>query len=339
MPTQRYLTLDVFRGATVALMILVNNPGSWSHLYPPLAHAPWHGVTITDLVFPFFLFAVGNAMAFALPVQGAGGTASFLAKIGKRALWIFGLGLFLNISPFVYWTAGGDLAWRGLENLRLLGVLQRIAISYAFAALLVHAWPRRAIPPMALLLLLIYWALCVSFGHPSDPYSLEGFFGTALDLEILGSSHLYRGEGVAFDPEGLVSTLPCISQVMLGYLVGQYLRSTPPSMAVIRQLFMWGCGLVLAGWLWSFAMPLNKKLWTSSYVLFTTGWAVLLIVALVYLLELRNLKTVWRRVFVVFGSNALFIFCLSGFLLAVLMVSFYWLIAEQLHRRSIFIKV
>ena len=381
----RYLSLDVFRGATVALMILVNNPGSWSQLYAPLAHAPWHGCTLTDLVFPFFLFAVGNAMAFSMAPHSDDRSSSVWRKVGQRTLWIFGLGLLLNLSPFVRWSAQGELVWRSLEHLRILGVLQRIALSYVGAALLIRFLPRRAVAVAALALLLVYWGLCLGLGRTGDPFSLEGFFGTALDRALLGSAHLYQGEGVAFDPEGLASSLPCISQVMLGYLVGQQLRGEAPTQALVRRLLLWAAGLLVLGLLWSLLLPLNKKIWTSSYVLYSSGCAVATLAGLVWMLELRQWRGAWQHFFVVFGSNALFIFCLSGFLprvlalgrwadgldasggviytnslrwlyqhgivpllgdapagslaFALLMVAFYWLMAEQLHRRGILIKV
>jgi predicted acyltransferase len=381
----RYLSLDVFRGATVALMILVNNPGSWSHLYAPLAHARWHGCTLTDLVFPFFLFAVGNAMAFSMATHANEGSSAYLLKVGQRTLWIFGLGLLLNLSPFVRWSPQGELAWRSLEHLRIMGVLQRIALSYAGAALLICVVPRRALPVAAMALLLAYWVLCLGLGQAGDPYSLEGFFGTSWDRALLGAAHLYQGEGVAFDPEGLASSLPCVSQVVLGYLLGQRLRSTAPSAALVRRLLLWAVALLALGLLWSLLLPLNKKIWSSSYVLYSSGCAVATLAALVWLLELRQWRGAWLRFFVVFGSNALFIFCLSGFLprvlalarwsdgldaagavtytsslrwlylhglapvlgdapagslaFAMLMVGFYWLIAEQLYRRGILLKV
>ncbi|MCX7177029.1 MAG: DUF5009 domain-containing protein [Proteobacteria bacterium] len=310
MANQRYLSLDVFRGATVALMILVNNPGSWSHLYPPLAHAAWHGCTLTDLVFPFFLFAVGNAMAFALPVH----SDAFYRHVARRTLWIFGLGLFLNLSPFIRWSDEGELVWRNLDLLRWLGVLQRIGLAYFFSALVVRLVPQRALPIFAAGILLAYWALCLTFGAADDPYSLEGFWGTAVDRALLGANHLYKGEGVPFDPEGMVSTLPCIAQVLIGYLIGRYPASNPPSLRVVARLVVAGLAMILIGWVWSAVMPLNKKIWTSSYVVFTSGWAALVMAALVWLLEIRKHGGSWRELALAFGCNPLFIFCLSGFL-------------------------
>ena len=382
--SRRFQSLDLFRGATVALMILVNNPGSWSHLYAPLQHAPWHGCTLTDLVFPFFLFAVGNAMAFSMPAGGAAAT-DFWPRVLRRTLWIFGLGLLLNISPFVRWSPQGELVWRSVENLRIMGVLQRIALSYALAAALLRLLPQRGVAPAALALLLAWWALCLALGQPGDPYSLEGFFGTALDRTLLGARHLYQGEGVAFDPEGLAATLPCAAQVLIGYRVGLELRRAAPSLQLVRRLLIAAAALLLAGLLWSQAMPLNKKIWSSSYVLLSSGWAVALLALLVGWVEVLGRSNAWQRFLVVFGSNALFVFFLSGFLprllalarwqegtnalgtptyttplrwlhehgtallfadarlgslaYALAMVLCYWLLARELHRRGILIKV
>jgi predicted acyltransferase len=312
MMPQRHLSLDIFRGATVALMILVNNPGTWSHLYPPLAHAPWHGVTLTDLVFPFFLFAVGNAMAFAL-TPAVLSAPTFHAKVFKRTLWIFGLGLFLNAAPFVRWSPEGDLVLKELGNLRLLGVLQRIAVAYCMAALLVRYVPQRALPLFVGGGLLAYWGLCISFGVQGDPWSLEGFWGTGIDRALLGANHLYKGEGVPFDPEGLASTLPCVAQVLIGYLVGNWLRQGLATPARLVQLAAAGFGALLLGLLWAELVPLNKKIWTSSYVVLTSGWAMLTLAALSFAVEVRGWQGGWSRFCVAFGCNALFIFCLSGF--------------------------
>ncbi|HEY4150122.1 MAG TPA: DUF5009 domain-containing protein, partial [Chitinophagaceae bacterium] len=183
---QRYYSLDVFRGATVALMILVNNPGNWDHIYAPLDHAPWHGLTPTDLVFPFFLFAVGNAMAFTMPRLQAGGDAQFWKKVIKRTLLIFGVGLFLNWWPFVTWKEGHLVLihWVNPSNpnngVRILGVLQRIAIAYFFASIIIYYLRLKGAFYLSLVLLLGYWMLCY-LANPSDPYSRTGWFGTDID--------------------------------------------------------------------------------------------------------------------------------------------------------------
>ena len=324
-PAQRSLALDVLRGAAVALMILVNNPGSWSHLYPPLAHAPWHGCTTTDLVFPFFLFAVGNALALVMPRLLLATPSALAATVARRALIIFGLGLLLNAAPFVRWDAAGELVGRDWSRFRIMGVLQRIAIAWALAAVLVWALRARAVPVLAAAaaLLLGYWALCVTLGTPGDAYSLEGFFGTRIDRGLLGVAHLYQGEGVAFDPEGLASTLPAVAQVLLGWWAGQLVAGAAgtgqaPRWALIGHLLATAALLLALAQLWQLVMPLNKKLWTSSYVLHTNALALVLLGLLLALLraplgaEQRPVGWPLLRFCEVFGRNALFVFVLSG---------------------------
>ena len=223
MQTQRYQSLDVFRGATVALMILVNNPGSWGHIFSPLEHASWHGCTPTDLVFPFFLFAVGNAMSFVMPKLEMGTASQFWTKVVKRTLMIFGIGLFLNWSPFVKWS-DGVLIFKVWEHIRILGVLQRIALCYFFASVIIYYGKSRMGLFIGILILMSYWILNILLGANGHPYSLSGFFGNAIDQSVLGISHIYKGEGVPFDPEGLVSTFPAIVQIIFGYLVGEYIQ-------------------------------------------------------------------------------------------------------------------
>jgi predicted acyltransferase len=320
----RSLALDVFRGATVALMILVNNPGSWDHLYPPLAHAPWHGCTATDLVFPFFLFAVGNALALVMPRLLAARPADFAAAVARRTLLIFVLGLLLNAFPFVRWDAFGDLVSRDWSRLRVMGVLQRIAIAWCLAVLLLRLLDARVKPVLMVTaaLLLGYWWLCVALGAPGDPYSLEGYFGTALDRALLGPAHLYRGEGVPFDPEGLAGTLPAVAQVLLGWWVGDRLREHGSAAPQLLRLFVTATLLLALAHAWQWAMPLNKKLWTSPYVLHTTALAMLTLGLLLPALDTRGGAAPRRwwtgavaqasHCCAVFGRNPLFIFVLSG---------------------------
>jgi predicted acyltransferase len=320
----RNTALDVLRGGAVALMILVNNPGSWSQLYPPFAHAAWHGVTPTDLVFPFFLFAVGNALAFTMPALREAAPGVFWAKVAKRTLLIFAIGLFLNWSPFVRWDAAGELVARPFETLRLMGVLQRIALCWGAAAVIVWAWGERGAWWAAAVLLLAYWWACVALAQGPDAYAIEGFFGTALDRSLLGAAHLYKGEGVPFDPEGLASTLPAIAQVLLGYLAGAAVRRAKVDSALVVRLFVSACAALAVAYLWQLVMPLNKKLWTSSYVLHTTGLALMLLALLMVAIDLRGLRdgqsrrAAWVGFFEVFGKNALFVFVLSGFVPRVL---------------------
>jgi predicted acyltransferase len=320
----RLRALDVFRGATVALMILVNNPGSWAALYPPLAHAPWHGCTPTDLVFPFFLFAVGNALALVMPRLQAAGPAVLWRRVLQRTVLIFAIGLLLNAAPFVRWDAAGELVLRDWGTLRTMGVLQRIALCFGAAAVVVALAGARGALWATAALLLGYWAACLAFGAPGDPYSLQGWFGTAVDRALLGESHLYRGEGVPFDPEGLASTAPAVAQVLLGWWVGRHLSAQMPAgqpvdAARVRRLCLQLCGgalvlLTLAA-LWQLALPLNKKIWTPSYVLHTTGLAILTLALCLWLIEARARPAElrgWVRFFEVFGRNPLFVFVLSG---------------------------
>jgi len=309
---QRYYSLDVFRGATVALMILVNNPGSWSNIFPPLKHAPWHGCTPTDLVFPFFLFAVGNAMAFVMPRFEEKGTAFFFKKVVKRTVLIFAIGLFLNWSPFVKWDAD-TLVLKPWENIRILGVLQRIAICYFFASVAVYFFKVRGSFVFSAILLLAYWLLCW-FSNTVNPYSLQGYFGTSIDVSILGESHLYKGEGIPFDPEGLTSSLAAIVQVVFGYLVGQYIQQKGKTFEMLSNLLVAGILLLFTGYCWDMVFPINKKIWTSSYTVYTTGLAIITLAILIYLIEFKGAKGALSKFFDVFGKNPLFIFVLSGFL-------------------------
>lgn len=310
---QRYYSLDVFRGATVALMILVNNPGSWGHIYAPLEHANWHGCTPTDLVFPFFLFAVGNAMAFVMPRFEQAGDGVFWKKVLKRTLLIFGIGLLLNWSPFVRWD-GETLAGKPWQNVRIMGVLQRIALCYFFASVIVYYAKTRGAFVISAVLLLLYWFICMTAGAPGDPYSLSGWFGTKIDLDLLGITHIYKGEGVPFDPEGLPSTMAAIVQVVFGFFVGQYIQQKGKSYEMLAHLLVAGLILFFTGYCWDMVFPINKKIWTSSYVLYTTGLAIMTLSVLIYLIEFKQSRGRWSRFFDVFGKNPLFIFVLSGFL-------------------------
>ncbi len=327
-PAQRFTSLDVFRGGAVALMILVNNPGSWNHLYEPLAHAPWHGCTPTDLVFPFFLFAVGNALAFVMPGLREGPAAVFWAKVARRTALIFLIGLALNFSPFLRWNEAGELVLRSAEQLRVMGVLQRIALAWGAAAVIVWATGAlsadrrtgvRAAAWAAALLLVGYWVACHALAAPgADPYSLQGFFGTAIDRAVLGDAHLYKGEGVPFDPEGLASTVPAVAQVLLGYFAGAALRAGKLDAEVVMRLFVAATLLLALAWLWQLEMPLNKKIWTSSYVLHTTGLALMLLALLIIGIDLKGYRGPWVGFFEAFGKNALFVFVMSGFIPRVL---------------------
>jgi len=337
---QRFYSLDVFRGASVCLMILVNNPGSWAHIYAPLDHAPWHGLTPTDLVFPFFLFAVGNALSFVMPRLQAKGDAAFWKKVIIRTLLIYLIGLFLTWWPFLKWSDTGMVfkPWSyidskgNLQGIRILGVLARIAICYFFASIIIYYLKPRVAFYVGLLLLLLYWALCFLLGDKTDPYSMSGWFGNDVDKKILGMAHMYKGEGIPFDPEGIMSTMSAIVQVIFGYLVGDYIqkkarlpaRMTPSdgndgvgqgkNFEMLSGLFVAGVAMLLTGFCWDMVFPINKKIWTSSYTIYTSGLATITIATMIYMIEFKNVKGWLTRFFDVFGKNALFVFALSAFL-------------------------
>jgi len=308
---KRYLSLDVFRGMTVCFMIIVNTPGSWSHIYGPLRHASWHGFTPTDLVFPSFLFAVGNAMAFAMGKYEALGDAVFWKKTLKRTLIIFLIGFLLYWFPFWNFEKG---SMEPLSETRIPGVLQRIALCYFFASIILHYTSARIAMWIGVIILFVYWWIVYAFGDPNDPYSLAGFVGNDIDLMILGEKHLYHGEGVAFDPEGLLSTLPSIVNVIAGYLTGKFIKERSNSYETIAKLMLAGAVILLAAFTWDLFFPINKKIWTSSYVLLTVGLDLFILAVLIYIIEMLR-KDNWTYFFVVFGRNPLFIYIVSGLLL------------------------
>jgi len=297
--TKRYLALDVLRGITIAGMIVVNTPGSWSYMYAPLRHAAWHGCTPTDLVFPFFLFVMGVSMFFSFAKYGDGLNAKSLLKIGKRSLLIFAIGLFLNSFP--QWQTD-------YSTLRIMGVLQRIAVVYALSAIIILLFRKYALVLMGLVLLLGHWAALYFFGGDSL-YALEGNATIAIDKFFLGEAHMYKGFGIPFDPEGLFSSLSSVVTVLLGYAVGVMIKESTTQKLPLR-LLMLGAILVGLGLLWNMILPINKPLWTSSYVVYTAGLAMLLLCLLVWLVDIKGYKK-WTSFFVVFGMNPLFIFAFS----------------------------
>jgi predicted acyltransferase len=309
-------------------------------MFEPLRHAKWHGCTPTDLVFPFFLFAVGNALAFVLHALRSETDSKVWSKILRRTALIFAIGIFLNAFPFVEWSKeSGVLAWKDFSTFRFLGVLQRIALSFGAAAILVRSFARDAKTHRILLIsaaiLSVYWLLCWNFGNANDPYSLEGFFGTAIDRAVLGEKHLYQGEGVPFDPEGLVSTLPAIVQVLLGWWVGQLIVCNRTDLRMVQsRILVVGIYLLTIAYVWQWVFPINKKIWTSTFVLHTSGLAMLALGVFIQWLDgnaasekiadpgdtnssyLNAIKSSFsfmlRAIFEPFGKNPLFIFVLSG---------------------------
>ena len=314
MNKERFYSLDVFRGLTVCLMILVNNPGDWGHIYAPLDHAEWAGCTPTDLVFPFFLFVVGNTLAFVVPRMREAGTAAFLRKVVQRSLLIFAIGLFLNWFPFVAWKDGA-LTAKLWENVRIFGVLQRIAVAYFFASLIIYFFKTRTIIIIGIVILAGYWALCYALGANGDPYSIAGWFGTAqVDIPILGVNHMYHGEHIPFDPEGIASSAAPVVQVVIGYLAGKFIREKGKTYEMLSQLFVAGALLLFIGAFFGQFFPIAKKIWTSTFVLYTSGMAMVILAVVIYFIEMKNKRFLLDKFFNVFGKNPLFIFVLSGLL-------------------------
>lgn len=315
----RYLALDVFRGMTICFMIIVNCPGSWEHVYGPLLHADWHGFTPTDLVFPSFLFAVGNAMAFVMHKYEQQPGSVFWTKILKRTIIIFLLGYLMYWFPFFQEAEGGGLELKPISHTRIPGVLQRIALCYFFASIIVHYGSKKFAFWFSVFALFAYWAISWVFGDAGDPYSLTGNAGLKLDLFLLGENHLYHGEGVAFDPEGLLSTLPSIVNVIAGYFAGDFLRRNGNNYESIAKLMIAGAVLLLFAFIWDLAFPINKKIWTSSFALLTIGLDLLILPILIYIIEIYNRRK-WTYFFVVFGRNPLFIYLLADVLLTTMIM-------------------
>jgi predicted acyltransferase len=316
--SSRSLALDIFRGMTVCFMIIVNTPGSEAFSYSPLRHSAWHGFTPTDLVFPSFLFAVGNAMSFAMKKFESMEQSAVLAKIFKRTLLIFLIGYLLYWFPFFRHTADGGWGLSPISHTRIFGVLERIALCYGAAALLIYYCSTRTVIIVSVLLLLGYWALLLLFPVPgADPFSMTGNAGYRLDVWLLGENHMYHGEGVAFDPEGILSTLPAIVNVIAGYFTGVYISKNGKTYEGLAKLLLWGCGLLILAYLWNLVFPINKKIWTSSYVALTVGIDMVLLAFLLYIIEFRQ-KTRWTSFFSVFGKNPLFIYIVSELLIVIL---------------------
>lgn len=316
---ERFLALDVFRGMTICFMIIVNTPGSGAIPYAPLEHATWHGFTPTDLVFPSFLFAVGNAMSFSFMKYTQAGNAAFFKKILKRTLLIFLIGYLMYWFPFFGLDASGKIIAAPIANTRIMGVLQRIALCYFFASLLVHYLSTKKVIIVSTVLLIGYWLLLLAFGDASQPLSMMGNAGIYLDKYLMGNSHLYHGEGIPFDPEGWLGTLPAIVNVVIGFFAGKFLQEKGKNFEALAKLMLVGALFIFIAIFWNMGFPINKKLWSSSFVMVTTGLDLMIISALVYILEIKKWNQFrWSHFFEIFGKNPLFIYILSELLVIVL---------------------
>lgn len=366
----RLISLDVFRGLTIAGMVLVNNAGNWNAVYPPLLHAQWNGWTPTDLIFPFFVFIVGVAIPLAFEKRKAagGGQRDLYLKIFRRTAVIFLLGLMLNAFPFTM---------DKLSHLRIPGVLQRIALCYFFASLIFLKAKARTQIVISAALLIVYWAmvkLIAAPGFARGDLTMEGSLASWVDRTLL-AGHTYRP---LYDPEGLLSTIPAVATALIGALAGQWLMTRRETLDKIAGLFAVGALCVITGYVWNWAFPINKALWTSSYVMFTGGLALQLLALCYWAIDLKGYKR-WAQQFAVFGVNALALYVLSGLMMKALLlvktpmpdgstgdlkmfiydrvfatwlspvnaslafalsyVALWWLVMYALYRRRIFIKV
>jgi predicted acyltransferase len=277
-------------------MVLVNNPGTWESIYWPLRHAEWHGWTPTDLVFPFFLFIVGVSIALALGnrVEQGGSKRDLYLKILKRTLIIFALGLFLNGFPYF-----------SLPELRIPGVLQRIAVCYFFASIIFLNTRVRTQILIAIALLLVYWIMLAFIPAPgfmAGDLTKEGSFASYVDRVVFGK-HVWA-QAKVYDPEGLLSTIPALVTAMIGVLTGSWLRTEKPRVEKAAGMFVTGAVLVAIGWGWNSFFAINKALWTSSYVLFTAGLALQFLAFCYWLIDIKGYRR-WAKPFEIFGMNAI----------------------------------
>lgn len=303
---ERLLSLDVFRGLTVAAMLLVNNPGTWSAVYDPLEHAAWHGWTPTDLIFPFFLFIVGVSMAFSiLPrLERGEGPARLFGRAAKRGAILIGLGLLLGAFPYYNLD---------ISHLRFPGVLQRIGLAFTLAAAAVLFLRPRGQAVVTAALLLGYWAAMMLVPVPggrAGDLSKDGSLAAYVDRTVLGTNHLWASART-WDPEGLLSTLPAVATVLLGVFAGRWMRSDRSPADRLVGLFLAGNAALVIGLIWDAAFPINKNLWTSSYAVFTAGMALHTLAVCYWVVDVRGGRR-WAMPFAWFGMNAIFAFFLSG---------------------------
>ena len=296
--SNRLISLDVFRGITIAGMVLVNNPGTWSSIYWPLEHAEWHGWTPTDLVFPFFVFIVGVAIPLAFGRRmDSGSKRDLYLKIIRRTVIIFALGMFLAGFPYFQ-----------LSTIRIPGVLQRLAVCYLVASIIFLNTKVRTQIIVTVALLVIY---CLGMtrlhapGFATGDLSKEGSLASFVDRVIFGP-HIWK-QGKVYDPEGLLSTIPAIATALFGVLTGQWLRNSKSQYEKVAGLFVGGACCVVIGWCWSPFFPINKALWTSSYVFFTAGLALQFLALCYFVVDIKQYQS-WSTPFRVFGVNAIALF-------------------------------
>ncbi|MDR0845123.1 MAG: heparan-alpha-glucosaminide N-acetyltransferase domain-containing protein [Tannerella sp.] len=305
---QRLLALDVLRGITIAGMILVNNPGSWGSIYAPLKHAPWNGLTPTDLVFPFFMFIMGISTYISLRKYGFEWSGRAVRKIVKRTLVIFAIGL--GIAWFSLLMRTGD--WLPFDRIRILGVMQRLALCYGITALIALCVKHKNIPRLIIALLAGYF-LILLFGNGFE-YNGTNIL-SIVDNAVLGAAHTYKDKGI--DPEGLPSTIPAVAHVLLGFCAGRLLMEEKDITLKIQRLFLIGTVFTFLGFLLGYGCPINKKIWSPTFVLVTCGLASSFLALLIWIIDVKGKKT-WSRFFEAFGINPLFMY-VSGAVLSILL--------------------
>lgn len=317
-PKQRLLALDILRGITIAGMILVNNPGSWGHLYAPLAHAPWHGLTPTDLIFPFFMFIMGISTFISLRKFEFKLSWSLLWKIVRRTIVIFAIGLAIAwFSKLCYGMAGGKSfleAANSFDTIRILGVMPRLALCYCFASLIALLLRCHGILWVVVALLVGYGVLLLC--ENGLAFSEDNII-SIIDRAVLGVDHMYKdtvdGVRIALDPEGLLSTIPSIAHVLIGFWAGMKMMEVKDINMRVNRLFIIGAILMFIGFLFDYAIPINKKLWTPTFALVTCGLASTLLALLIWIIDIKGYKK-WCRFFEAFGINPLFMYVLGGVL-------------------------
>jgi predicted acyltransferase len=367
---ERLISLDVFRGVTIALMIMVNQPGSWKFKYNQMRHAQWHGCTLTDLIFPFFLVIIGVACWYAFQKYEQRLTLGLVKKIVRRAFLIFIIGIFLNF--FKEWISLGQV---NLSTLRITGVLQRIAVCYAIGTILCIALKPNQVLITSFGILVLYWVIVSSASGP-DPFIAKNSIVGKIDILLLGENHLRKGYPI--DTAGLFASLPATVHVIWGYLLGMIIYKSNDQKKLILKMFLLGISAILISQVWNYVFPINKTLWTSSYVMYTSGWAIITFAFLIWIIDVRK-KIKYFTPFLAFGVNSLFAYIFaelcasffSGFLrfpfegnlvsfksfmfnfifspilgemngslfYSVFIMLFYWSILWFMHKKKIYVKV
>lgn len=321
--SSRLLSLDILRGITIAGMIMVNNPGSWSDVYAPLKHAHWHGLTPTDLVFPFFMFIMGVSTYISLRKFNFEPSKNAIWKIARRTILIFVIGVALGWFGQLTWgLASGEsfvVAATHFDTLRILGVLQRLALAYGLASLTALLVKGRVLPWLIGILLFGYY-LILRLGNGFE-MSEENVI-SVVDRALWGTSHMYKdfdpeGVHVALDPEGLLSTIPSIAHVLIGFLCGKLIMENKDNHKRVEKLLIWGTLLAFSGLLLQYGCPINKKIWSPTFVLTTTGFAAQLLGLLIWIIDIHK-KERWSRFFHAFGVNPLIIYVFAGVMANVL---------------------